>query len=266
MLRDIFDEDAELYDRVRPGYPAALVEDLVARARLGAGSRVLEVASGTGQLTVPLARTGADVTGVELGASMAAVARRNLARFPRVRIDVGDFETWALPPEPYDLVVMATAYHWIDPSVRVRKPLAALRGGGVFAVVTTHHVAGGSAEFFAGVQEIYERWDPATPPGIRLRDEDVVGTDVEFGPALVRKYAQEITYTRAEYLDVLLSYSGHRALARDRRDGLLAGIGELIDTRYGGRITKRYMHELISVVRPGRPLDECRLDPGGPVQ
>ncbi|GAA1372763.1 class I SAM-dependent methyltransferase [Streptomyces beijiangensis] len=251
MLRDIFDEDAELYDRVRPAYPAALVGDLVARAGLGVGSRVLEVAPGTGKLTLPLARTGADVTGVELGPSMAAVARRNLAAYPRVRIEVGDFETWALPGEPYDLVVIATAYHWIDPLVRVRKPIEALRPGGVFAVVTTHHVAGGSEEFFAGVQEIYERWDPATPPGIRLRDAAVVDTDVGFGPVVARKYTQEITYTSAEYLDVLLTYSGHRALVPWRREGLLSGIGELIDTRYGGRITKRYMHELISVVRPG---------------
>jgi SAM-dependent methyltransferase len=206
---------------------------------------------GTGQLTVPLARTGACVTGVELGGSMAAVARRNLAGYPRVRIEVGDFETWALPEEPYDLVVVATAYHWLDPALRVRKPLAALRDGGVFAVVTTHHVAGGSEEFFAEVQALYERWDPATPPGLRLRDEAVVDTEVGFEPGEVRKYAREITYTSREYLDVLRSYSGHRALAPERRDGLLAGIGALIDTRYGGRITKRYLHELISVVRPG---------------
>ncbi|WP_329123294.1 class I SAM-dependent methyltransferase [Streptomyces sp. NBC_01465] len=251
MLRDIFDEDAELYDRVRPGYPNALVEDLVARTGLGGGSCVLEIAPGTGKLTLPLARTGAGITGVELGPAMAAVARRNLAGFPEVRIDVGDFDTWVLPVEPYDLVVVATAYHWIDPVVRVWKPMEALREGGTYAVVTTHHVAGGSVEFFAEVQRLYERWDPATPPGTRLRDEAVVGTDLEFGPAVVRKHAQEITYTSAEYLDVLLTYSGHRALAPERREGLLAGIGELIDTRYGGRITKRYMHELITVIRPG---------------
>ena len=53
-----------------------------------------------------------------------------------------------------------------------------------------------------------------------------------------------MTYTTREYRDLLLSYSNHRALASDARDGLLACIGELIDMRFGGRIAKRYMTEL----------------------
>lgn len=58
MLRDVFDEDAELYDRARPAYPPALVEALIGEAGLTPDTRVLEVGPGTGQLTVPLARTG----------------------------------------------------------------------------------------------------------------------------------------------------------------------------------------------------------------
>lgn len=51
MLRDTFDEAADLYDRARPRYPQALVDDLVRAAGLGPGSRVLEIGPGTGQLT-----------------------------------------------------------------------------------------------------------------------------------------------------------------------------------------------------------------------
>ncbi|MCX5433617.1 hypothetical protein OHU11_38945 [Streptomyces sp. NBC_00257] len=32
------------------------------------------------------------------------------------------------------------------------------------AAVTTHHVAGGSEEFFEQVKRCYERWDPAARP------------------------------------------------------------------------------------------------------
>jgi hypothetical protein len=39
----------------------------------------------------------------------------------------------------------ATAFHWIDPDVRVVKAADALRPGGVLATVTTHHIAGGSS-------------------------------------------------------------------------------------------------------------------------
>jgi 16S rRNA A1518/A1519 N6-dimethyltransferase RsmA/KsgA/DIM1 with predicted DNA glycosylase/AP lyase activity len=78
MLRDTFNEAAELYDRARPRYPQALVADLTREAGLGPRGRVLEVAPGTGQLTVPLATSGCRLTAVELGPSMAAVARHNL--------------------------------------------------------------------------------------------------------------------------------------------------------------------------------------------
>ncbi len=111
QLRTAFDDDAELYDRARPAYPSELIDALVALTGIGPGSRVLEVGPGTGQLTVPLAARGTDIVAVELGGRMAAVARRNLARFPSAVVVVSSFEDWPLPTDPFDLVVSATAWH-----------------------------------------------------------------------------------------------------------------------------------------------------------
>ncbi|MEU0034813.1 MULTISPECIES: class I SAM-dependent methyltransferase [unclassified Streptomyces] len=249
MLRDRFDEAAELYDRARPRYPAALVDELAGRVGLGPGVRVLEIGPGTGQLTVPLARLGCDVTAVELGPALAAVARRNLRGFPRARVEVAEFERWPLPREPFDLVVCATAFHWLDPAVRVARAGDALGPDGVLALVTTHHVAGGSTDFFAQAQACYERWDPATPPGLRASDEADVATDTaeleRWGRVTSYRFAQEITYSTREYLDVLLTYSGHRALDAPARRGLLRCVAELVETRHAGSVTKRYLHELL---------------------
>jgi hypothetical protein len=99
---------------------------------------------------------------------MAAVARRNLVAFPTVQVVTSAFEDRPLPMKPFDLVFAATAFPWVDPDVRVRKAAAALRVGGYLATVQTHHVAGGSTRFFAEVQACYERFDPSTPPGLRL--------------------------------------------------------------------------------------------------
>jgi ubiquinone/menaquinone biosynthesis C-methylase UbiE len=112
-LSRTFDEDAELYDRARPGYPSEVFDDLAKLAGIGPGCRVLEVGAGTGKATSPLAERGCRITAVELGADMPAVARRNLAGFESVEIVTADFETWPLPGEPFDAVVSATAFHWI---------------------------------------------------------------------------------------------------------------------------------------------------------
>lgn len=54
--RETFKAVAGLYGRARPAYPEALYEDLQVLTGLGAGARILEIAPGTGQATVALAR------------------------------------------------------------------------------------------------------------------------------------------------------------------------------------------------------------------
>jgi SAM-dependent methyltransferase len=256
-LRTRFEEAPELYDRVRPGYPDALFDDLARLAGLRTGSRVLELGCGTGQATVALARRGYEVVAVELGAGLAAVARRKLASFPAVTVVNAAFEAWELPATPFDAVVAATSFHWIEPVVRVPKSADALRAGGALAVISTHHVAGGGERFFADVQRCYERWDPETPPGgVTLPAASAVPFDRgelevggRFGDVVFRRYEHEQAYSTAEYRDLLLTYSGHRAMDPDAQRGLLGCITRLIDEGYGGRIAKRYMNQLAVAFR-----------------
>lgn len=224
-LRETFNEDAERYDRARPRYPVQMFDDLAA-AGVAPGARVLEIGCGTGQATVSLAERGYRIVAVELGAEMAALARRNLAGFDSVEVVTAAFEEWPLPSEPFDVVFSATAFHWIDPAVRVSKSADALRLGGLLATVSSTHIAGGTwtEGFFAEVQECYERFDPTTQPGLRLtaasdipKDDRELVSSGRFGPAGFARYEWELAYSTADYLDVLLTYSGHRACRRRRR-------------------------------------------------
>lgn len=250
-LRATFNTAADGYDRIRPRYPPALFNDLAMLAGLAAGSRVLEVGCGTGQATRHLADRGYLVTALELGAELAALAARRLADRPNVEVILGDFESWPLPPTPFDAVLFATSFHWLDPSRRASRAAAAVRPGGAVATIRTHHVAGGTGAFFDDVQDCYLRWDPATEPGIHLTpaanipvdSEGLDGVDV-LAPFELRRHEWEGTYSRAEYIDLLSTYSGHIALEPANRAGLLDCIARLIDDRYGGSITKRYLFEL----------------------
>jgi SAM-dependent methyltransferase len=255
-LRRVFGQDAALYDRARPGYPAQLFADLVEFTDLTPASRVLEIGCGTGQATVPLARLGCSVTAVELSAELAAVARHNLRDFPDATVEVAPFETWAAPVTPFDLVVSATAFHWVDPEVRVGKAADLLRPGGALAVAHSEHVAGGTEGFFAEVQECYERFDPRTPAGLRLPRAADISIDSEeldrshrFGPAWFRRYEWEQDYTTGQYLELLMTYSGTRSLDPAAREGLLDCIRGLIDRGYGGRISKRYLTWVVAAHR-----------------
>jgi SAM-dependent methyltransferase len=230
-----------------------MITDLAATARVADGSRVLEIGAGTGQLTRDLALLGAWIVALELGAGLARVAARRLASHANVTVVNAAFETWPLPSAPFDLVVAATSFHWLDPAIRVARAADALAPGGTFAIVATEHVAGGTSDFFAAAQACYERWDPATPPGLTLSDAASIPDDREevvrsgrFDAVAVRRYTRDLTTTTAEYLDLLQTYSPTIALEPEQRRGLLECIGDLIDTRHGGRVTKRYLTTLVT--------------------
>ncbi|MET9632014.1 class I SAM-dependent methyltransferase [Lentzea sp. NPDC006480] len=241
-LRTTFGEDAARYHRARPTYPAELFFHL-------SGPRILEIGPGTGQATLPLTRIG-EVTAVELSPELAAVARQHA---PDAQVIVANFDEWPLP-DPFDLVVSATAFHWLDPRTRMDRCAAALKPGGTLAVISTHHIAGGTAQFFVDVQECYERWDPATPPNLRLSRADDIPHEFDesdlFEEPEFFRYEWEQVYDTEAYADLLLTYSNHIALPT--RDELIADIRQLIATRYGGRVTKRYMTQLaMARVRSG---------------
>ncbi|MEV8372601.1 class I SAM-dependent methyltransferase [Kribbella sp. NPDC056861] len=255
-LRQTFGEDAELYDRVRPTYPPRLYDDLAALLGKPKRPRVLEIGCGTGQATKPMLKRGWSVKAVELSPELSRVARANL---PELEVITAPFESWPLPAEKFDLVLAATAFHWVDPEVRVPKSADALRPGGLLAIVSTHHIAGGSEQLWIDVQGCYDRFTEDAQQG-GLQPADAVPKDSaeidasgRFGPVVFHRYEWEQTYTTAEYLDLLSSYSGHRALTSQRRDGLYGCVSALINAA-GGSITKRYLTELSAANQLNQPL------------
>jgi ubiquinone/menaquinone biosynthesis C-methylase UbiE len=133
--RTLFDGVARRYDDSRLGYPDHLVQFAVTTAALGSGSAVLEVGCGTGQLTERLARFGFDLTAIDIGPSMIAAARRRLAG-SAVSFQLVSFEDFAAGGASIDLIVSGTAFHWVDPEVKFRKPARLLRPGGWLALLS----------------------------------------------------------------------------------------------------------------------------------
>lgn len=264
--RTTFDDDAERYDRTRPGYPATLFDALADAAGLRAGSRVLEVAPGTGQATTSLAERGWRVTAVELGPQMAALARRSAAQVPGADVDVvvAPFEDWSLPDEPFDAVLCATAWHWLDPAVRARKAAQALRPGGVLGVVRSHHVAGGTSAFFEAADGCWREFGQRDSGGdtrFRLAPESEVRpatAELErsgcFAEVTAHGFPVEVEYTTAQYLDLLSTYSQVAVLDPEARAGLLGGVGRVADEQFDGRISHRYFFELVLARTPSSPL------------
>src|SRR3954464_14601802 len=80
QVRAMFDRIAGPYDLMNSVMTAGLHhrwrERAADLARVGPGSRALDVATGTGDLAIELARRGADVVGSDFSQGMLDVARR----------------------------------------------------------------------------------------------------------------------------------------------------------------------------------------------
>src|SRR5579875_1636628 len=100
------------YDRFRPSYPPALIDDLVATG----AHTVLDVGCGTGKAAVLLAARGLDVLGVEIDPKMAELARSH-----GVPVEVSSFEGWDAAGRMFDLLTCGQAWHWVDPARGVPK-------------------------------------------------------------------------------------------------------------------------------------------------
>src|ERR1700733_12896233 len=131
----VFNEVAVEYDRNRPAYPDALVDQACEVAGIGAGDRVLEIGCGTGQLTRSLLARGLRVTALEPGDRLIGIAEENLKDAGDVELVHTRLEDMRLPRGRYRAVFSASAIHWIDPDLGWRKIADALAPDGTLALI-----------------------------------------------------------------------------------------------------------------------------------
>ena len=123
-----FGAAAAAYERGRPPYPAEAIDWLLPPG----ATRVLDVGAGTGKLTRQLAERGLDVVAVEPLEGM----REQLARaVPGVPVYPGTAEDIPLPDGSVQAVLLAQAWHWVDPARAVPEVARVLVPGGQLGLV-----------------------------------------------------------------------------------------------------------------------------------
>ena len=240
-----FGEIAELYDRARPSYPPALIDDVLSFAEVQPGDEAVEVGAGTGKATVLFAERGLKILAIEPSGEMAQIARRNTAGFPDVTVTEIEFERWA-PERRVKLLYSAQAWHWIDPSVRFRRAGHALDRDGMLAAFW-NRFDWNSSPLHGELEEVYRRFAPElggqVPPGPlsptavedSLRDwQGGPGQETGFTAPEWHAYPWRCRYTTDEYVNLLRTHSDHIVLAGDRLQALLEAVRGVIDGAGGG--------------------------------
>jgi SAM-dependent methyltransferase len=177
---------------------------LVKHAGIRAGQRVLDVACGTGVVSVTAARLGARVTGLDLTPDLLEHAREN-SRIAAVEIDwrEGDVEQLPFADASFDVVVSQFGHIFApQPEVAIAEMLRVLRPGGTIAFSTWPPEL-----FVGGMFALVGRYSPPPPPG--------VSPPAQWGdPNVVRQRlgaaVKDVAFDRGRVLIPALSPRHHR--------------------------------------------------------
>lgn len=241
-----FDAEAQLYHEIRPRYPEVLFDDLIHATHLPVQVKLLEIGPGTGQATKNLAERNYAITAIEIGTSLADIARQELQDYLNVTVMTGAFEEVELPAQSFDLIFAATAFHWIKPGVRFRKPHQLLKPDGHLAIIHTHHISDEQGDLlFHLSQPIYRHYFPnSNKPNLAVPRQHEIKPDkldnALFQQTHFQTFPLIIRYTAKEYTQLINTYSPTLRLPEDKRSAFLSDVQNLITEKLEGHLEKHF--------------------------
>jgi SAM-dependent methyltransferase len=150
-----FGAAADAYERGRPGYPAAALDWLLPAGR----PRVVDLGAGTGKLTRQLRDRGLPVLAVEPSERMLGQFRHAVPGVFPLR---GSAERIPLPDRSADTVLVAQAWHWVDPARAVPEVARVLSPGGRLGLLCNRRDE--RTDWVRRLGEIIGAPDPNGPP------------------------------------------------------------------------------------------------------
>ncbi len=221
--RSGFSSGSDVYERARPGYSDESVAHLTGSLGIGPGSRVLDVASGTGKLTRSLVAAGATCVAAEPSASMRASFAQAVPGVAQVGADA-----LLLPfrEDSFDAVTVAQAFHWFATTEALAEFARALRPGGGLALIWNERDE--SDPVVAELARI-SKWDVHQPYPVGRDFGTVVDESGCFGPVTRTRFRFTQPLDRTAFVEQVASRSYIVVLPEDRRRAILDGVAALAD-------------------------------------
>jgi 2-polyprenyl-3-methyl-5-hydroxy-6-metoxy-1,4-benzoquinol methylase len=201
-------------------YSAGHAEEFVARLDLQPGMNVLDVACGTGNLSIPAARAGARVTGLDIAANLLEQARQRAAEEKLdARFEEGDAEQLPYPDASFDLVMSMFGAMFAPRPDRVAAELVRVcRPGGTIAMANWTPSGFAAKQFAAGARFVPP--PQGVPSPLAWGDESVARQRLAQGTSQVRTtlrpFDMKFPFSPKDVVNFFRTYFGpvHMTFAR----------------------------------------------------
>lgn len=223
-----FDENVFLYDKFRPTYGTKIFEDILSYSKITESSKILEIGCGTGNASLPMIQSNAEVTAIEIGENLSKHTAQKFSKYSNFHIVHCAFEDFQAPAK-YDLIFSATAFHWIKPEKSYSRCKELLVDGGVLAVFwNTPRISRKNYDLYEEIQDLYQRFMPSGQEEKETlleskwyikRCDDLNSCLNENGylDCVFKIYQDTRVFSADEYVGLLQTYSDHMALPPDVR-------------------------------------------------
>ena len=163
---DAFAGTASYYLRYRVPYPQALLSDLVERAGVTRGGRLLDLACGPGRVALALVWSFREVWAIDLEGEMIEVGQKEVTRrgVSTIKWMVGKAEELQAPPASFELITIGEAFHRLDQQLVAKQTLQWLQPGCCLASLGSYGVMEGKEPWQRIVADIVRRWTSRASP------------------------------------------------------------------------------------------------------
>lgn len=231
-MSDSLYSDSHLYDLVMGRFATGGMLDFYLRQVAGCGGPALELACGTGRLTIPLAETGADITGLDISEHMLRAAEAK-ARDRDVRVTFlrGDMRDFDLDRRFRLILVPAQSLSHLHTRGEVRDCLGCVR----------RHLAGGGrlvVELFNPSPVLLARETGRRYP-VGVYEDEVTGDRFTLSEEVSYNSASQVQHISWHFLrdgddvESVLSFEMRQFFPQEI-DALLEYNGFIVERKYGG--------------------------------
>jgi len=249
-LKTVFGTISELYDKSRVNYPTKLIDDVLTTSKIKENGNILDVGCGSGQATIPFARKGFNIIGLDLSQDLIEIAKKKCSTLPKASFSISSFEESSFSEKSFDLIISGQAWHWVDQEIGLKKAHDLLTDTGILAIFWSWQDREKSS-FSREVGKILDTYGEnrsAVKYGWLVKYSasfyNKIKENVLFNSIEKKEYFVNIEFSKERYLNLILSFSWVQKLPEKTRMKLLKDLQKL-SNEYKEPLIVPYVYVLI---------------------
>ena len=235
-----FDASADEYLRARSEYPSELIEHIIGAAKLGPGSKLLDVGCGSGQATIAFSSRGYHVVAIDPAEQALNLLSDRSTGTSKIEIVRSTLEEFEAPDSSFDLVICAQSFHWFDPEIASSSLSRLLRPQGhVMLFWHMQDVVPGTqqAELLALNSKYFDGFPRMNPPeyspDFLEAMSKILRNHNEISNIQLSEYPWLQSYSRSMFGSLFHSWSKYSTLPSETKEAIDLDLADYLDSLAG---------------------------------